>query len=108
MSCQKVNVASCPTTLEEWNRASMAKKCLSNGCSPNSVYHCVADENMKPVEVCAEPIYLQGKYIIIDLRHYFVCKVCIVIYMLLFLIFIELPYISIEYLKQVYHDIHVA
>ncbi|XP_078311891.1 uncharacterized protein LOC111101707 [Crassostrea virginica] len=38
----------------------MAKKCLPNGCSPNSVYHCVANENMKLVEVCTETIYLQG------------------------------------------------
>ena len=66
-------MASCPTTLEEWNRASMAKKCLANGCSPNSVYHCVADENMKLVEVCTEPIYLQGKSIIIDLRRFVFC-----------------------------------
>lgn len=61
ISCQEINVKTCPNTPQNWQKAELAKNCSSNGCSEDEVYHCVQTETKgQLVEVCTPAIFLQG------------------------------------------------
>lgn len=61
ISCQEINVKTCPNTPQNWQKAALAKNCSSNGCSEREEYHCVPTETKgQLVEVCTQAIFLQG------------------------------------------------